>query len=828
MHSTEQAVENAETALGKSRDIDKVLPARKRKKPKLIITVEIGDGRSGDIPFYEGDKSEDLAAAFVKRYELPTAVTNALQAHIENSVQKLEVQKTTGSRKTTTDKEKTLPRKSTGQSDTRRRSAGPPTHTAAAAQRRKKSSTSQRDSKKKKKKPVKKQTRKNKGGGDDVYMRLFSDATEKRDRLDRKHEGARQRRTREHEKFSFKPDLEPNSAGWENGEKEMKKYFSDMGFDANGLVSGQRRGDHHSAPLSSSEEKSVHNRLYSEGLHETKAKLNKARVRKKQLQHERDTWTCPACCHINSGANDFCVNHVKNGKKRVPVNKKEDGVWLENGSCLDRQDFSKFGGRSGGPVDRNRKVVQKTTWQCCGTARPAAFKPTVSKMAHRMVRTTKGFEYGGSPAQAANGQRKKRVGEKEVFEALYNPKAMSRKVFALAQQQEDKEMKECTFKPKISKRSAEIVAQKHGEYYYGYPSQAIAESKCHELYMDAKDRRVRQDKYVAQEVSRYTFKPDIGVNKIRENKRDGKGGESSGNGTESFFQRLHKSGQHRAKGLEELKRSATYDEKTGQPFFRPKTGRAPNYDRNSQGLPVHEFLFASRHEYDDKIRLMAQEKKLKMESMQNQQYISKKSTKLIDSMKQKRFLDMFNKLVNSTKAGSGVAAPVGKDELLDSSLVDVAVLEESTREIVGPILQQFDGTKLNRKEFFTLMDTILEDRSNGPIHSILARRRTKAVVLEETVDQIKKEETFHPNINKVSKVLASHRSSTTEPIFEVLNKERKRYKLNMEAERQRQIDEEMAECTFQPKLISKQIGDITGFTSVYSGTPPSLKTPGRN
>ncbi len=810
-------IESSERALDEARAVLEKSDGRvKRKKPKLIITVEIGDGRVGDIPFCEGDAPGELAKSFCKRYDLPPAVIGALTHHIETSVTNLR------SKQEKSQRENAKPRDVRNGQTLRTQKIVPGTSTVSRATAKPKTAKNDAAKAQANKTNEKEQPPKNKGGGgkkrvtgkkmakktsapkQDVYTRLFSDGSEKRNKLDKRAEDAERERRNEHARFSFKPSIEPDTTGWERGAVGMKKYFSDMGFDDYGF---RERNRDRASESDDGKSMSIHNRLYLEGLHETKAKLEAASRKKESFDRKSETWSCPRCCHLNEGADSVCMNHVKNGKKKVPVNTRDEDVWLGNGGGIDRHNFSEFGGRSGGPVDASRKVVQEHVWQCCGCPRPAKFKPVVSKMAHRLVRTARGFEYSGSPNNANQHQRSKlRVGETQVFEALYNPKALSRKVITLAQQQEEKEMKECTFKPTISKRSADIVRQKQGAYYEGFPAHEIAESKCERLYMDAKERRERQDKYIAQEVKRHPFKPDIGVNKIRV-----AGGKAEGS---NFFQRLHKSGDKKFKDLEMLKKSARFDNKTGQPLFHPKVGRPPHFDRNSQGLPVHEFLFKTRQEYEDKIRVMAHEQELEREMMQNHQYISKGSSKLLEDMKLKRFRGMFDNLVRSTRAKADANAPVPIDATLDTSKADVNVLEEWTREIVRPVLIDFENHGLNFKEFSTLMIALLNDPGNGPINSILATRRTKAAVLEETAEKIKAEETFHPQINRMSQDLAANRTSSSQPIFEVLSKERKRFRMNMDAERQRLEEEEMVECTFKPKLVSRQAQDVT---SVYAG-----------
>ena len=67
--------------------------AVKKGKPQLIITVEIGDGRVGEIHYYDQDEYKDLATRFCKRYNLPPAVIDALTQHIYKNVKALKEKK---------------------------------------------------------------------------------------------------------------------------------------------------------------------------------------------------------------------------------------------------------------------------------------------------------------------------------------------------------------------------------------------------------------------------------------------------------------------------------------------------------------------------------------------------------------------------------------------------------------------------------------------------------------------------------------------------------------------------------------------------------------
>lgn len=48
------------------------------------------------------------------------------------------------------------------------------------------------------------------------------------------------------------------------------------------------------------------------------------------------------------------------------------------------------------------------------------------------------------------------------------------------------------------------------------------------------------------------------------------------------------------------------DPATGQPLFQPRTGRAPTNARNAAHLPIGDFLYSVRHEFEDRKESMAE------------------------------------------------------------------------------------------------------------------------------------------------------------------------------------------------------------------------------
>ena len=73
-------------------------------------------------------------------------------------------------------------------------------------------------------------------------MRLYLSGKETQNRLDRSAEDAKLRRQTLDSNYTFKPNINPNPTGWENGESEMKDYFNRMGLHRPGQKSQRWEG----------------------------------------------------------------------------------------------------------------------------------------------------------------------------------------------------------------------------------------------------------------------------------------------------------------------------------------------------------------------------------------------------------------------------------------------------------------------------------------------------------------------------------------------------------------------------------------------------------
>mmetsp|Transcript_1691 Transcript_1691/g.6981 ORF Transcript_1691/g.6981 Transcript_1691/m.6981 type:complete len:214 (-) Transcript_1691:176-817(-) len=73
----------------------------------------------------------------------------------------------------------------------------------------------------------------------------------------------------------------------------------------------------------------------------------------------------------------------------------------------------------------------------------------------------------------------------------------------------------------------------------------------------------------------------------------------------------------------------------------PRVGRPPAIDRNPAGLPVHEVLYANRHEYDDKRELIRARDEDRLREAALAAKSSAKSEGLVGALKRRKFRAMF-------------------------------------------------------------------------------------------------------------------------------------------------------------------------------------------
>ena len=133
--------------------------------------------------------------------------------------------------------------------------------------------------------------------------------------------------------------------------------------------------------------------------------------------------------------------------------------------------------------------------------------------------------------------------------------------------------------------------------------------------------------------SQCTFKPDIGQTKSHLAKFE----------DQSFIERMINSKRDAQTTRDNLINNAvvSVDQKTGQPLFKPKVGRAPNKQRNSASLPIGDYLYSQ-----NKVKQYEHDRRVK-QSLLNQEISAKQpqahhtSSRIIIKLKRESYVLLF-------------------------------------------------------------------------------------------------------------------------------------------------------------------------------------------
>ena len=376
---------------------------------------------------------------------------------------------------------------------------------------------------------------------------------------------------------------------------------------------------------------------------------------------------------------------------------------------------------------------------------------------------------------------------KAIWSRLYEPNFQHRntKVELMRREKEMQEMEECTFKPKISHRSKQIVGQRtRALNQHGIP--------LHEqLYQEAEQRQRRFERYACWFPDHVTFQPQVSTEKIDDS--DYK------DVIDRLYARKDQANRRLYYLKEELERPV--DNETGQEFFKPKIGRKPHFQRNIAKLPIGNYLYGMRYEFDDKKEFLHTMDEQIRDELVNQVFTTDRSEKLTTRMKGRRFREIFSLLDAN---GDGV---IDLDEMKklpayerfsDEIKTDLLFARESTGEFKDDI---------DLETFTYLMEHAVE-------MNVFYRHYLQPDI---RIVEPHPDETYHPKINSYSQKLAKKRRERDGyPVFESLFRDQVINKEHLELLRKELDQERMRECTFQPRLnFSASSTPVKG--GVYGG-----------
>jgi hypothetical protein len=357
----------------------------------------------------------------------------------------------------------------------------------------------------------------------------------------------------------------------------------------------------------------------------------------------------------------------------------------------------------------------------------------------------------------------------------------------LREEEDERKKTGCTFKPEINVRSKRMSQQ----HQYASPDKSTdsagegeEDSSSHfdRLYHDAERRKERQMRYESWVSDATTFQPNISTtSRLIAARREGET-------REDFYERLAQSKKVKEEELEELRQKLEeekIDPSTGKKLFHPDVKQTTSKygPRRDLDVSIGDYLFEASKSRDQTRKLL-EERNVEEARKHSKPRLSTRTTKLIEEVKVKRFLELFERLDSDL------------DGFVSADSVNVLSLTPHVKVVVTSMLAQLDGKELDEGAFSEILSAFLAHNriSVGSFLKELSLVPGNAGTSMEGDDDI----TFQPAINTRSQRIASKRRTTRQPVHDVLFGEKKRYdehRRMLTEEREKRV---MEECTFDP------------------------------
>lgn len=262
------------------------------------------------------------------------------------------------------------------------------------------------------------------------------------------------------------------------------------------------------------------------------------------------------------------------------------------------------------------------------------FHPKISKMAQELK---------------MNAARSSSLGAATPWDRLHTQGVTlkkERRAEAIRRQQEEEELKECSFKPKVDRKSAKMVQEKRGAAAGN--GLAMYERLYHEGRFNSE--RVKESA-AAWLPEGTTFKPKINRSSVKmvdlvaaaEGDVGGAMGRDVG---ERLYMRGKKYRARLEAAREAMKKPIDSD---GHPFFHPRTTRPPRGIQREG--PVGDILYTAARQSQSRAVAQVEEARRQAEQQASTVHITKVSTKLMDKLKKERFKAIFAYLKSAAAPG---------------------------------------------------------------------------------------------------------------------------------------------------------------------------------
>ena len=421
--------------------------------------------------------------------------------------------------------------------------------------------------------------------------------------------------------------------------------------------------------------------------------------------------------------------------------------------------------------------------------------PQISDLAQRMRLSESGTRSKSWQRLSTEG------GGSATFNARRN------RMMRVKQEMDIQEIKECSFKPKISSKSKALMKDRMmalKEHNIPYHDQ---------LFHDAERRRLMQEEVANWFPDDHTFQPNnfTSLNRSLSPTRSStfQSSASMNNNSslrmsldsksqEKLVKRLtsrNRATEDKMKQIKDLE--SKVDLESGQELFKPRTGRAPQYERNRSSLPIGDYLYGLRFEFDDKKEFMMEQEMRKIEEDSRSKKANARSDSLMLNVMKRRFEAVFVYLNGSSHEGA-----------LDLQSINLEVLDDEVEadlvEMRSRLAENESGghVSINKQTFVTeMIKTVKYGSRKHPRGYLFSTAHRSPAENDDHMNP-----PFKPKVNKRSLQLASSRRVEGIPVEAALMQSKTDAEMRKEQRRRELKKRELAECTFKPKLnITKML-----------------------
>ncbi|KAL4431755.1 hypothetical protein ABPG77_002971 [Micractinium sp. CCAP 211/92] len=466
------------------------------------------------------------------------------------------------------------------------------------------------------------------------------------------------------------------------------------------------------------------------------------------------------------------------------------------------------------------------------------FQPSISKLAQHLKQAE-----GSCSSSLAAGQR--------LYQRAQGTAKRQERMEVIRREQDAAEVAECSFRPQINAKSARMVGQRQ---------QILKDSGLagyEQLYNDSMRRRMKLEALAAQPPEEATFRPRVNTSSVvlRKLMEGREGGEGALAGSTDVATRLLERGRRNQRKLEEAQRQAEEaprDPATGRLLFKPKTHRAPQWERNPEGAPIGEYLYSIKAEWDEKAARLREVQQRRAQKNAASTFVNNRSERLVDRLKRERFRAIFEYLRrDSPSPVLNLLETVQEEPFMDTIDPEVrADIEYAGRLLAKSIGQRQAAERLRdcassapaadassggpletartAGSSFVTANTGAGGASsygqstNGEVDAagfvslmedVIARTKglTRQYLLPMPSGRQKFEEpTFRPAIDPRSLALAARLRPESLPAYEVLYKSAEELAVKREEQRRMAEEARLKECIFRPVMVAQEKREIEG------------------